>query len=195
MSKSLFEIFDSIPQITIFYSANDGYKEQKTFNDIKSAKEYAEKWVGKNPDLGRNYAVSEDGIGKIVVKGITLEQLFADENYYKKQTETRKWKELCAKFFNNVKSKLTTAKNTTSPIVDEDFGSMCFDYTQGRLCIGIDTYKGLGVRAEMFYFDDKAYFNQQRKVRFDKEIKVADLDSAIQAFDKLHDEFKQFLGK
>jgi hypothetical protein len=65
--------------IKVKYSSIDGYRKTKSFKTLKGARKYAQDRVGKNPDMGRWYAVSFDGIGKIEVEGVPLDELFGDE--------------------------------------------------------------------------------------------------------------------
>jgi hypothetical protein len=62
--------------IKVYYSAVDGYRKTRRFKTIKGARKYAVDRVGEYPDFGSCYAVSADGIGKIVVSGCTLAELF-----------------------------------------------------------------------------------------------------------------------
>lgn len=62
--------------ITVYYDSVDGYHEHKQFTDIDEARTYAQEWIGKFPTLGRSYAISDDGVGKIMVSGTTLKDLF-----------------------------------------------------------------------------------------------------------------------
>lgn len=62
--------------ITVRYSTVDRFCETKRFTKIEDAREYAQQWIGRFPEIGRGYAVSDDGIGKIEVRGTSLFQLF-----------------------------------------------------------------------------------------------------------------------
>jgi hypothetical protein len=65
--------------IKLRYSSVDGCGKQKSFKSLKGARKYAQEMVGKNPEMGSRYAVSGDGIGKIVViEGAALAELFGD---------------------------------------------------------------------------------------------------------------------
>jgi hypothetical protein len=64
--------------IMILYSSIDGIHRLTRFTSLAAAKEYAHKWIGKSPCLSPYYAVSDDGIGKIMVTGCTLSELFPD---------------------------------------------------------------------------------------------------------------------
>lgn len=76
--------------IKVRYSSVDGYRVSRSFKTLKGARAFAQKWVGKNPEIGSSYAVSGDGIGKIEAYGsagklsinsqdIVLAELFGDE--------------------------------------------------------------------------------------------------------------------
>jgi len=62
--------------IRLRYSSVDGHAEEKTFSSVAEAQRFAHNWIGSHPEIGRGYAVSGDGIGKIEAKGITLAVLF-----------------------------------------------------------------------------------------------------------------------
>ncbi len=66
----------STPTIRLRYSSVDGHAEEKTFSSVADAQRFAHDWIGPHPEIGRGYAVSGDGIGKIEAKGITLAVLF-----------------------------------------------------------------------------------------------------------------------
>ena len=65
--------------IKIRYSSVDGFREKRSFKTLVAARAYAQKWVGIHPEIGSQYAVSDDGIGKIEVHGAALADLFGDE--------------------------------------------------------------------------------------------------------------------
>jgi len=64
------------PTITVRYSAVDGYSATKRFASLQEAQKFARKWVGDHPEIGRNYAISDDGVGKVTVSGASLAELF-----------------------------------------------------------------------------------------------------------------------
>lgn len=67
------------PRIVIEYDAVDGVHSRGEFSNLRNARAYAQRMVGKTPELGRWYAVSSDGIGRIsLVYGCTLAELFPD---------------------------------------------------------------------------------------------------------------------
>jgi hypothetical protein len=65
--------------ITVRYSAVDGFRKTRTFKTLAGARKFAVERVGSNPELGRTYAVSFDGIGKVEVEGCTVAELFAQD--------------------------------------------------------------------------------------------------------------------
>jgi hypothetical protein len=65
--------------ITVTYSAVDGVYDHRRYATLRNARTFAHKMVGHHPELGRHYAVSGDGIGKIAVAGCTLNELFPME--------------------------------------------------------------------------------------------------------------------
>ena len=64
--------------ITVYYSSIDGARKHEVCKDLQHAREWASYWVGKHPTVGSNYAVSDDGIGKVNVTGCNIRDLFED---------------------------------------------------------------------------------------------------------------------
>jgi len=64
--------------IRVTYHSIDGHKESFDTTYLSVAQRWASRWIGKSPSLGRGYAVSDDGIGKITVEGASLRELFPD---------------------------------------------------------------------------------------------------------------------
>ena len=62
--------------IRLRYSSVDGHAEERAFSSVAEAQRFAHHWIGPHPEIGRGYAVSGDGIGKIEARGITLAALF-----------------------------------------------------------------------------------------------------------------------
>jgi len=62
--------------IRLRYSSVDGHAEERAFSSVAEAQRFAHRWIGPHPEIGRGYAVSGDGIGKIEARGITLAALF-----------------------------------------------------------------------------------------------------------------------
>lgn len=102
----------SIIVINVTYRAVDGAKDKRTFKTLKGAQKFAREMVGDHPEMGSDYAVSGDGIGRVRVTGCTLQQLFNVEDsdfnndaqeYRKATTERRieledKWGERASYF-------------------------------------------------------------------------------------------------
>jgi hypothetical protein len=61
----------------VAYHAVDGYQGTKFYKTLKGAQRYAQRMVGAHPEMGGNYAISGDGIGK-VASNIPLKELFPD---------------------------------------------------------------------------------------------------------------------
>lgn len=62
--------------ITVYYSAVDGFRKTRKFKTLKGARKFAHDYIGPHPEIGRGYAVSGDGVGKIEVDGAALDDLF-----------------------------------------------------------------------------------------------------------------------
>jgi hypothetical protein len=65
-------------RIKIRYSTVDRHSETREFDAIEPAREFAQFWLGRHPEMGRGYAISDDGIGKIEVIGVSLATLFPE---------------------------------------------------------------------------------------------------------------------
>lgn len=65
-------------KITVRYRSIDRFSKAGTFKTLAGAQRFAHRMVGPHPDISVNfgYAVSDDGIGKVTVEGITLDALF-----------------------------------------------------------------------------------------------------------------------
>ena len=63
--------------ITIIYDSIDGFQEVGTFETINEARAFATRWVGQHPEIAGSYAISGDGVGRIMAQGISLDDLFA----------------------------------------------------------------------------------------------------------------------
>jgi hypothetical protein len=61
--------------IKVHYSSIDHFSQTRSFKTLEGARKYAQKWVGRHPDLGGWYAVSFDGIGKVTAN-VPLSDLF-----------------------------------------------------------------------------------------------------------------------
>lgn len=64
--------------IIVTYTSIDGARTLRRFSDLQAAQKFAHQWVGERPSLGHSYAVSDDGIGKITVSGVSLRDLFPE---------------------------------------------------------------------------------------------------------------------
>jgi hypothetical protein len=64
--------------IIVTYKSIDRCYKRRQFKTLSGAKGFAQKMVGPHPEIGTvfQYAVSSDGIGKIEVRGASLEELF-----------------------------------------------------------------------------------------------------------------------
>lgn len=66
-------------QITVLYTSIDNCRSRRKFKTIEGARKFAQQAIGEHPEIGRGYAVSGDGIGKIQVAGVTLLDLFPSQ--------------------------------------------------------------------------------------------------------------------
>ena len=73
---------DVADKITVKYQSIDGYNETRKYKTLNGARRFAQKWVGKHPEISENfrYAISADGIGKITCFGCTVKELFPESN-------------------------------------------------------------------------------------------------------------------
>ena len=62
--------------IRVTYSSIDRVRKTRTFKTLAGARKYAQHWVGATPEFGHGYAISDDGVGKIEVRGCSLAELF-----------------------------------------------------------------------------------------------------------------------
>lgn len=65
--------------IRVGYESIDSYGriQWRTFKTLRGARAFAQRYLGETPEIGMGYAVSGDGVGKIVVNGATrLDDLF-----------------------------------------------------------------------------------------------------------------------
>lgn len=65
-------------EITLRYHSSDGFSQSRKFKTMAGARRYAQKMVGKLPEMGFAYAISQDGIGTIHAEGCSLELLFGN---------------------------------------------------------------------------------------------------------------------
>jgi len=64
--------------IKVQYRAVDGAAETRKFKTLAGAQAYAAKMIGDTPEMGSRYAVSGDGIGRVMVDGANLADLFPE---------------------------------------------------------------------------------------------------------------------
>jgi hypothetical protein len=64
--------------IRLRYSSVDGCTKEQSFTSLADAQRFAHHWIGPHPEIGRTYAISGDGIGKIEAAGVTLAALFPE---------------------------------------------------------------------------------------------------------------------
>jgi len=54
----------------------DGVRRSRTFKTLAGAQALAHDWVGEHPSIGTGYAVSDDGVTKVTVRGAALADIF-----------------------------------------------------------------------------------------------------------------------
>jgi hypothetical protein len=64
--------------IRVIYDSVDHHHEARRFKTMKAAQRFAHRWVGTTPEIGTDYAVSPDGIGRITCEGCDVYTLFPD---------------------------------------------------------------------------------------------------------------------
>lgn len=62
--------------IQLHYWSVDGVHKHENFSTLEEAQTWAQDWIGRYPEIGRGYAISGDGIGKITARGCSLQELF-----------------------------------------------------------------------------------------------------------------------
>lgn len=65
-------------KIKITYLAVDGFTKEATFTDLGDAQRYAQYHMGKYYERAGSYAISGDGVSKIMVEGATINKLFEE---------------------------------------------------------------------------------------------------------------------
>jgi len=68
------------PPVRVAYDSIDRCRKTRTFKTIEGARKWAYEMVGKDAEIGTGYAVSTDGVGKVMVVGTTLRKLFQRED-------------------------------------------------------------------------------------------------------------------
>lgn len=67
---------DTAAVITVSYSSIDGFNRSKRVATVAGARKFAQHWLGTAVEIGRGYAVSFDGVGRVTVQGASLDDLF-----------------------------------------------------------------------------------------------------------------------
>ena len=62
--------------VLVRYYSIDGVRQARRFSTLAGARKFAQRCVGATPEFGRTYAVSADGVGKVMVEGARLADLF-----------------------------------------------------------------------------------------------------------------------
>lgn len=63
-------------EITVYLRSVDGFSKTRKYKTLAGAQKFAQDYAGKHPEIGSGYAISGDGVCRIMVKGITLKELF-----------------------------------------------------------------------------------------------------------------------
>jgi len=63
-------------RVAVIYHSVDGVRIRKWFKTMTGARKFAARMVGEHPEIGMTYAVSGDGVGKVMVRGASLDELF-----------------------------------------------------------------------------------------------------------------------
>lgn len=68
-------------EIRVRYRTIDRFSQSRKFKTLKGAQRFAQKWVGKHPDISDTfgYAVNMHGDGKITCEGCSIHELFPEE--------------------------------------------------------------------------------------------------------------------
>jgi len=66
-------------KITVRYASVDHFSQSRSFSTLAAARRYAFKWLGEFPEVGSTYAVSGDGVGRITVSGVSIQELLHGE--------------------------------------------------------------------------------------------------------------------
>lgn len=67
--------------IVVTYTSIDRCRETRRYRTIDGARRFAQEYVGRFPSLGSSYAVSDDGVGKVTVRGAAIADLFPAEQH------------------------------------------------------------------------------------------------------------------
>jgi hypothetical protein len=79
--RDLSKLDEKPEPIIVLYTTLDHFRLRRTFKTIEGARRFAQKYVGPHPDISETfaYAVSDDGTGKIEVRGTSIYNLFPKE--------------------------------------------------------------------------------------------------------------------
>lgn len=66
--------------IRVKYSTLDRFTQTRSFKTLAGARKFAQKYVGAKPEISDTfgYAVSGDGMGKIIAQGCSIHDLFPE---------------------------------------------------------------------------------------------------------------------
>lgn len=166
--------------IIIGYTSVDGARARKTFKTLAAARAYATKMVGVNPDTCGSYAVSDDGVGKVTVVGVTLAALFGHAEPITKREAGR---------FSLICGDHAFAYGGAAYMVNtEDGPQTTCDWFCGLTVAGLDYTHAhrFGSRYEAQAFADKV--NARGTVAFDLWTKVEPYDREAEAAADWQDE-------
>lgn len=64
--------------ITLYYATIDGVEKYIDCHSLTEARRKAQYWMGEHPEFGPYYAVSDDGVARLIADGCTLQDLFPE---------------------------------------------------------------------------------------------------------------------
>ncbi len=82
----LYDEVGAVREIKVYNVAVDGFNlrilssETKDFVNLEDAREYCNGYLGEHFELGSDYAVSGDGINRLVIEGATWQELFPERD-------------------------------------------------------------------------------------------------------------------
>jgi hypothetical protein len=79
-------------EIKVRYKSVDGGSKSRKFKSLKAASKFAREFVGDHPEIGWTYAVSGDGVGRIMVEGAKLAELFPADGITRDEKLALIWK-------------------------------------------------------------------------------------------------------
>jgi hypothetical protein len=62
--------------ITVYLVSVDGFSKRRKFKTLKGAQRFAQAYAGETPELAGSYAISGDGVCRIMADGARLKDLF-----------------------------------------------------------------------------------------------------------------------